>query len=291
MAGVDARRATPPDPRPPRWGLAGCCQLDPSHPTIVTCEVGREGRHAPRPNDVGGQPRFPGARTWVILPLLVISGWATPRWATGFDSSPRADNTLVRAGGVLSVGTPRRSDLSSLGNLLCTCSDDGNASQGADNTSVRAGGVLSVEIPGGDPESLNGQRNLKRFSEFGQTGLNGLSHCLESTYGLRSIIPGHHQIPRFSTNLNILRSICSGHGDPASRGSDGGPRRFTAVVPTPHASSGQWPVKTKRARARSCASVVTRKRPSLNRASAGMDWERGEKSVRWPVNLKRGSRQ
>ncbi|MGC1721871.1 MAG: hypothetical protein WA746_23025, partial [Isosphaeraceae bacterium] len=50
------------------------------------------------------------------------------------------------------------------------------------------------------------------------------------------------------------------------RGSDGGPRRFTAVVPTPHAYSGQWPVKTKRARARSCASVVTRKRPSLNRA-------------------------
>ncbi len=36
-------------------------------------------------------------------------------------------------------------------------------------------------------------------------------------------------------------------------------------APTPHASSGQWPAKTKRARARSCASVVTRKRPSLNR--------------------------
>src|SRR5271165_971264 len=44
------------------------------------------------------------------------------------------------------------------------------------------------------------------------------------------------------------------------------PRRFTEVVPTPHAYSGQWPVKTKRARARNCASVVTRKRPSLNRA-------------------------
>src|SRR5271166_5280880 len=77
VAGVDARRATPPDPRPPRWGLAGCCQLDPSHPTLVTCEVGREGRHAPRPNDVGGQPRFPGARKGVTLPLLVISGLAT----------------------------------------------------------------------------------------------------------------------------------------------------------------------------------------------------------------------
>ena len=51
------------------------------------------------------------------------------------------------------------------------------------------------------------------------------------------------RIPRFSTNLNILRSICSDHGDPARAGSDGGPRRFTAVVPTPHAYSGQWPVK------------------------------------------------
>ena len=68
------------------------------------------------------------------------------------------------------------------------------------------------------------------------------------------------------------------------RGSDGGPRRFTAVVPTPHDYSGQWPVKTKRARARNCASVVTRKRPSLNRADGpsqpnpylevGHDWHR-----------------
>ena len=29
------------------------------------------------PNDVGGQPRFPGARKGVTLPLLVISGLAT----------------------------------------------------------------------------------------------------------------------------------------------------------------------------------------------------------------------
>src|SRR5208337_3754195 len=28
-------------------GLAGCCPLDPSHPTIVTCEVGKEGHHTP----------------------------------------------------------------------------------------------------------------------------------------------------------------------------------------------------------------------------------------------------
>ncbi len=38
VAGVDARRATPPGPRLPRWGLAGCRQLDPSHPALVTCE-------------------------------------------------------------------------------------------------------------------------------------------------------------------------------------------------------------------------------------------------------------
>src|SRR5271165_4800214 len=98
--------------------------------------------------------------------------------ATGFDSSARAENTTVRAGGVLSVGTPRCSDLSRilsensicalkldrmdkvygwktlaiqpilsiqmlfsdrlLGNLRYICSDNGNASQVADNTSVRA---------------------------------------------------------------------------------------------------------------------------------------------------------
>src|SRR5271166_5264356 len=31
VAGVDARRATPPEPRLARWGLAGCRLLDPSH--------------------------------------------------------------------------------------------------------------------------------------------------------------------------------------------------------------------------------------------------------------------
>jgi hypothetical protein len=40
VAGVDARRATPADPRPPYPGLAACRQLDPSHPALVTCEVG-----------------------------------------------------------------------------------------------------------------------------------------------------------------------------------------------------------------------------------------------------------
>ncbi len=184
VAGDDARRATPSDPTRPRWGLAGCCQLDPSHPTIVTCEVGREGRHAPRPNDVGGPTTF-------------------PRRQKGGDPAAAGDLRL------------------------------GHRAPG------RGGRRASIPLP-----ALT-------------TLLSALvAFCL-------------WEFRVFSTNLNILRSICSDHGDPARRGSDGGPRRFTAVVPTPHASSGQWPVKTKRARARSCASVVTRKRPSLNRAKIG----------------------
>ena len=38
VPGVDARRATPPDPRLAHWGLAGCLQPDPSHPALVTRE-------------------------------------------------------------------------------------------------------------------------------------------------------------------------------------------------------------------------------------------------------------
>jgi len=53
----------------------------------------------------------------------------------------------------------------------------------------------------------------------------------------------------------------------SARGRGGGPRLFAEVVPTPHTDNCQWPVKTKRANARSCASVVIRKRPLLNRAS------------------------
>ena len=189
VAGVDARRATPPDPRPPRWGRAGCCQLDPSHPTLVTCAVGREGRHAPRPNDVGGQPRFPGARKGMTLPLLVIFGLAT--------------------GPPAGVGDGLRFiPLHALTTLL----------------------------------SALGAFCLWEFR---------VSQQISTFYGP-------------SVQAMEIR---------LSAGSDGGPRRFTAVVPTPHAYSGQWPVKTKRARARSCASVVTRKRPSLNRAPfSGGGW-------------------
>ena len=128
-----------------------------------------------------------------------------------------------------------------------------------------------------------GANHVSRAPERGDPAASGdlrLGHRAPGRGGRRASIPPHAlttlpsalgafclwEFRVFSTNLNILRSICSDHGDPARRGSDGGPRRFTAVVPTPHAYSGQWPLKTKRARARSFASVVTRKRPSLNRA-------------------------
>src|SRR5208337_196783 len=125
--------------------------------------------------------------------------------------------TLLSALGAFCLFEPRLARIC-LGNLRYICSDDENASQGADNTSVRAGGVLSVGIP----------RFLDKSRHF---------------------------------TVHLFRSCRFD----SARGSDVGPRRFT-VVPTPHAYSGQWPVKTRRARARSCASVVTRKRPSLNRA-------------------------
>ncbi|MGZ3303551.1 MAG: hypothetical protein ACXVBG_21940, partial [Isosphaeraceae bacterium] len=76
------------------------------------------------------------------------------------------------------------------------------------------------------------------------------------------------EIPRFLDKSQHFTVHLFRPWTPSSaRDIDGGPRRFTEVVPTPHAYSAQWPVKTKRARARSCASVVTRKRPSLNRAA------------------------
>ena len=149
------------------------------------------------------------------------------------------------------------------------CLDNGNASQGADNTSVRAVGVLSVGIPGGDPELLNGGRKSVQSREICRRGRFPASPCMVGGCASHSIIPGHHRIPRFLNKsqhftVHLFRPWRPG----SARGSDGGPRRFTEVVPTPHAYSGQCPVKTKRARARSCASVVTRKRPSLNRAKA-----------------------
>src|SRR5271166_4008083 len=216
VAGVDARRETPPDPRLPRWGLAGCCPLDPSHPTIVTCEVGREGRHAPRPNDVGGPTTFPGRQTGGDPAASGDLRLGHP-WRRA-SIPPHALTTLLSALGAFGLFEPRVARIC-LGNLWYICLDNGNASQGADNTSVRAVGVLSVGIP----------RFLNKSQHF---------------------------------TVQLFRPWRPG----SARGSDGGPRRFTEIVPTPHAYSGQWPVKTKRARARSCASVVTRKRPLLNRA-------------------------
>ena len=99
--------------------------------------------------------------------------------------------TLLSALGAFCLFEPRVARIC-LGNLRCICSDNGNASQGADNTSVRARGVLSV----GTPRFLDKSRHF---------------------------------------TVHLFRPWRPG----SARGSDGGPRRFTAVVPTPHAYSGQ----------------------------------------------------
>ena len=70
----------------------------------------------------------------------------------------------------------------------------------------------------------------------------------------------------FSTNLNILRSICSGHGDPARRRQRWRPP--TVHRGSTHAPRLQRPVASED-EASACSelrSAVTRKRPSLNRA-------------------------
>ena len=201
VAGVDARRATPPDPRPPRWGRAGCCQLDPSHPTSSPARLAERvvTPHAP----------------------MTLGANHVSRGQTGGDPAASGDLRLShRAPG----RGGRRASI--------------HSSPRADNTSVRARGVLSVGIP----------RFLNKSQHF---------------------------------TVHLFRPWRSG----SARGSDGGPRRFTAVVPTPHAYSGQWPVKTKRARARSCASVVTPKRPSLNRAEKTSEslrfWDLNETAPQW----------
>src|SRR5271166_2677294 len=173
--------------------------------------------HTPRPNDVGGPTTFPGRQKGGDP---AASGDLRLGHAWRRASIPlHALTTFLSALGAFCLFEPRVARIC-LGNLRYMCSDNGNASQGADDTSVRARGVLSVGI----------SRFLDKSQHF---------------------------------TVHLFRPLRPG----SARGSDGGPRRFTEVVPTPHAYSGQWPVKTKRARARSCASVVTRKRPSLNRAA------------------------
>jgi Periplasmic copper-binding protein (NosD)/RTX calcium-binding nonapeptide repeat (4 copies) len=47
-------------------------------------------------------------------------------------------------------------------------------------------------LDGGDPGLLNGQHNLKSFQVFEESGQNSRCLCIEKTYGLHSIILGHH---------------------------------------------------------------------------------------------------
>src|SRR5208337_304447 len=67
VPGVDARRATPPDPRLARWGLARCCQLDPSHPALGTRE------------DPGVEPGLiPCGPSWSLSRLPAWPGLRSP---------------------------------------------------------------------------------------------------------------------------------------------------------------------------------------------------------------------
>ena len=67
VPGVDARRATLPDPRLARWGLASCCQLDPSHPALGTRE------------DPGVEPcLIPCGPSWSLSRLPAWPGLRSP---------------------------------------------------------------------------------------------------------------------------------------------------------------------------------------------------------------------
>ena len=156
------------------------------------------GRENSGQEDVGGQPRFPGARTGVTLPLLVISGLATgPRQgrATGFDSSPRADNTSVRAEGRFVCGNPA---------LL------------------------------GFVQAIYGT-----FAHIMETRVKALTTLLSALEAF-SFVGANSAFLNKSQHftVHLFRPWRPG----SARGSDGGPRWFTAVVyprPTPPAASGQ----------------------------------------------------
>src|SRR5208282_6082313 len=105
--------------------------------------------HAPRPNDVGDQPCFPGAKKGgdpAAAGDLRLGHRAPGRGGRRASIPLHALTTLLSALGAFRLFEPRIARICP-GNLRYICSDNGNASQGADNTSVRAGGVLSVGIP------------------------------------------------------------------------------------------------------------------------------------------------
>jgi len=117
VAGVDARRATPLDPRPPRWGLAGYCQLDLSHP------AGVEGT-----NHVFGVPE---------------GGWPLPRAAPSARNCGRCQQHLCPRSGRFCLFELPVSRIC-LDNLRSIGSGNGYLTQGPVTTSVLARGVLSV---------------------------------------------------------------------------------------------------------------------------------------------------
>ena len=142
-------------------------------------------RHAPHLNDVGANhvSRAPERGDPAASGDLRLGHRAPGRGGRRASIPLHALTTLRSALGAFCLFEPRVARIC-LGNLRYVCSDYGNASQVADNTSVRAGGVLSVGIP----------RFLNKSQHF---------------------------------TVHLFRPWRPG----SARGSDGGPRRFTAVVP------------------------------------------------------------
>ena len=157
VAGVDARRATPPDPRPPRWGQLAVASSIPATQLSSPARLAERVVTPHAPMTLGAN-HVSRRRQGVTLPLLVIFGLAT--------GPPAGVGDGLRFIPLHALTTL----LSALG-AFCLC-----------------------------------------------------------------------EFRVFSTNLNILRSICSGHGDPARarqrrRPPDGSLRSYPR--PTPTAASGQ----------------------------------------------------
>ena len=77
VAGVDARKATPQIRGLRAGGSLAVASSIPATQLSSPARLAERVVTAPRPNDVRGQPRFPGVRKGGALPLLVISGLAT----------------------------------------------------------------------------------------------------------------------------------------------------------------------------------------------------------------------
>jgi hypothetical protein len=101
VAGVDARRATPPDPRLPRRGLAGCRPLDPSHPVLVTCEEAKAEACPGSTSSLPGAADLRHRRRSAHIRPDSSAGWCRTQ-ADSIDVRPRI---LATCGGTMSGST------------------------------------------------------------------------------------------------------------------------------------------------------------------------------------------